>query len=265
MKRLPLILLVAALLLAACERVPDMVLKREPLAKLLVDLKLAEAFCTQYPYGGSNIDSMRRTLRQSTLAKHNVNEAVLDSSMRWYGAHPALFMKVVDRADSILADTLHRLEKSEKLALRVAAGDSVNVWPGAPSVLFAGSEPSAFVTFEVPVDSTWERGDVLTLTFAFDNALTEMSTTVAVDYANRNRTTEAVSTRQFPGDQRRFELKLQTDSTMTATRVYGYFHLEPKAGERAYIDSIRLTRTRMISKDYNNLRRSATRFNRNKL
>ena len=262
---MPLILLVAALLLAACERVPDMVLKREPMANLLADLKLAEAYCSQHPYGGSDIDTMRHALRQSTLAKHNVNEAVLDSSMRWYGAHPALFMKVVDRADSILTDTLRRLEKSEKLALRVAAGDSVNVWPGAPSALFSRTEPSAFLVFEVPVDSTWERGDVLALTFALDNALSDMSTTIAVDYANSNRTTEAVSARQIPGDERRFELKLQTDSTMAATRVYGYFHLEPKAGERAYVDSIRLTRTRMISKEYHSLRRIATRFNRNKL
>lgn len=264
MRKLPLILLLA-LLIVACERVPDMVLKQESMARLLVDLKLAEAYCLQQPVGGSDPDSVRRAVRESVLAKHGVNDAVLDSSMHWYGAHPARFMKVVDRADSLLSDTLRRLEKSENLAMRAVAGDSVNIWPIAPSTLFARSEASSFYAFEIPVDSTWVRGDVLTLTFALDNALSEMTTLVAVDYANRNRTTEAVTTRQYPGDKRRFEVKLQTDSNMNAVRVYGYFHLNPKDGERAYVDSIRLIRTRMVAKDYNSIRRSATRFKRNNL
>ncbi len=264
MKRLPLLLLLL-LIFTACERVPDMVLKSEPMAKLIVDLNLAEAYALQQPFGGSDPEEKRRELRSSVLAKHGVNEAMLDSSMRWYGAHPAKFMKIIDRADSLLVDTLRRLEKSEKLALRAAAGDSVNIWSLLPSAVFARTEQSNFLAFEIPVDSTWVRGDVITLTFALDNAMSEMSTSLLVDYANRNRTTEAVSSTQYPGDQRRFELKLQLDSTMNATRVYGYFHLEPKDGERAFIDSIRLTRTRMISNDYNSLRRSATRFKRNAL
>lgn len=263
MKRLPLILLLLLTLLTACERVPEMVLKREPMARLIADLELAQAYSIQQNLGGSDPDSMRRELRRSILAKHGVNEAILDSSLRWYGSQLPRFMKVIDRADTILADTLRRLERSENLALRAAAGDSVNVWPLAPSALFARSEPSNYLVFEVPTDSTWERGDVLTLTFALDNARTDMSTSLIADYANRNRTTDAVIARQYPGDERRHEIKIQLDSNYSVKRIYGYMHLEPKPGERAYIDSIRLIRTRMISADYNSLRRRASRFNRN--
>ncbi|MCM1310003.1 MAG: DUF4296 domain-containing protein [Bacteroides sp.] len=248
--------------LTACERVPDMVLKREPMARLLVDLQLANAASQQVSIGGFNPDSLRYQLRETTLARHGVNEAVLDSSMRWYGAHPGSFMKVIDRADSILADSVRRIEASENLALRNAAGDSVNVWPLAPSTLFSRTEPSNFYAFEVAVDSTWQRGDVLTLTFAVDNALSEMSTALIADYANREATTEGITARQYVGDQRRYELKLQLDSMMNAERVYGYFHLEPKEGERAFVDSIRLVRTRLISKEYNTLRRQAVRFDK---
>lgn len=265
MKRLPLILLVAGAAMAAtsCERTPDMVLKREPMARLMTDLTLADALSTEQSLGDFGPDSARLNLRRSVLAKHGVNEAVLDSSLRWYGAHLPRFMKVLDRADSMLADTLRALENSEKMAMILAAGDSVNLWPLAPSAILARSEGTEFLTFEIPADSTWERGDVFTLAFAFDNAVTTLSTTIAVDYRNRNRTTEAVTARQYPGDQRHFEVKLQLDSNISAARLYGYMQLKAAEGERAIVDSIRLVRTRLVSDNYNDLRRSTLSFKRN--
>lgn len=263
MKRLLLFPLLLLLLLTACERTPGPVMNREPLARLLVDLELAEAYSIRHNIGGSGVDSVRRVLRQSILAKHGVNEATLDTTLRWYGYHLPRFMRVMDRADSILADTLRRLDRAENIALRTAAGDSVDVWPIAPSALFSRSEPSSFLVFEIPVDSTWARGDVLTLKFNIDNAMSPMSTTLAVDYADRIKTTDVVTVRQYIDDQRSFEVKLQLDSNMNSKLIYGYMHLEAKPGERAYVDSIRLIRTRLVSKDYNTIRRQTSRFSRN--
>lgn len=265
MKRLPLILAAALLMavLGACNRTPDMVLPYEPMARLMVDLELAEALAKERNLDGYTMDSSRLALRRSVLAKHGINEAVLDSSLRWYGAHLPQFLKVIDRADSILADSVRAFQDEESNARIIAAGDTAYIWPKAPSAVFARSEASTFLAFEILADSTWKFGDVFTLTFALDNARSPVSATLAADYANRNQSTEAVSRSLYPGDERHLELKLQLDSNMMAKRVYGYLRLSPQAEERAIVDSIRLMRTRLIHDDYIDSRRSLFRFNRN--
>lgn len=264
MKRLPLLLLISvALLIAACDRTPNMVLGREPMARLLVDLELAGALSLEQNVNGYGADSSRLALRSSVLAKHGVNEAVLDSSLRWYARHLPRYMAVLDRCDTMLADTMRRIEALNAADLARRAGDTAAIWPLAPSAVFAESEPSEFLVFEVPVDSTWERGDVVRLTLAMHNAVSPLFATLVADYLNRQQTTEAITTTLTPGDRNHLELTLQLDSTMNAGRVYGYLHMRTKPGERAFIDSIKLTRTRLLSEKYGDLRYLQNRLTRN--
>ncbi len=262
MKRLPLLVIIALCLLA-CDRTPPMVLGREPMARLLVDLELADGFAKERLLDGYSRDSARRALRSSVLAKHGVNEAILDSSLRWYGRHLPNYMKVLDRCDSMLADTIRRIDalKTDYLARR--AGDTASLWPLTPSVVFARTEPSEFIAFEIPADSSWQRGDVIKLKLAVHNSRSPLTATLGVDYRNRNLTTETATTTLHAGDQNHLELTLQLDSTISAGRIFGYLRLCPEPGERAFADSITLTRTRLLSENYNELRYGQSRFRRN--
>lgn len=243
-----------ALTLGACSHTPEMVLGKEKMARLMADMELAEALGMDRRLGEFYTDSSRLELRRAVLAKHKINEAVLDSSLRWYGRNLPEFLEVIDRADTILGDSMRALDEMQQLAATSAAGDSVNLWSLAPSAVFARTEPSDFVAFAVDADSTWRRGDVFTLEFALDNATTPLSTTLGVDYGNRARLTETITERFYPGDRRRFELTLQLDSNISAKRVFGYFFLPAAEGERAFADSIRLVRTRLVPDSYNHLR-----------
>lgn len=263
MKRLPLILLLPALLIIACDRTPDMVLGREPMARLIVDLELADAYSLERRLNGFSSDSSRLALRSSVLAKHGVNEAVLDSSLRWYARHLPRYMAVLDRCDSILADSMRHIDALNAADLAARAGDTTSIWPLPPSALFASTNASEFLPFEIPVDSTWQRGDVVRLTLSLHNNLSPLSAFLGVDYLNRQQTTEAVTTTLPAGDERRLELTLQLDSTMSARRIYGYLRLSPAPVERAFADSIRLIRTRLLSENYTNLRYPQYRFKRN--
>lgn len=256
------LLLTLLLMLAGCHKRPGMVLPQERLARIIADMELADAYATDQRLTSVGSDSMRLNLRRSILSKHGVNEATLDSSLSWYGRNLPEYLKMLERADSILADSLRALELEEQTALATAAGDTIDLWPHAPSVVFARNQPSDFVVFELPIDSTWQRGDVVTLTFALHNAQSSISAALNVDYANRAETTDGITTISFPGDAAKASVKLQLDSTITARRVYGYLHMSPKEGERAFADSIRLVRTRMVSKDYNHLRRLQRRIRR---
>lgn len=255
MRKLPLLLALLALCVA-CSRVPDMVLPAEPMARLLADLQLADAVSVDQRIGQFASDSSRRDLRRDVLAKHGVNEAIVDSSLRWYGANLPAFLQVIDRADSILLDSLRKIEGAITLAAEIAAGDSSELDAGlSRSTVWSRKEPSEFLTFALPADSTWQRGDVVTLHFAVDNAQSPVLAVVGADYANRGRLTETISETFKPGDRRRFELKLQLDSNVSVKRIFGYMHLKPQEGERAFADSIRLVRTRLVGNDYNKLRR----------
>lgn len=265
MRFLPVILAAMLLLLGSCRKTPDMVLEEEEMARLIVDLELADAYCTDQSLGAFSSDSMRLQLRSSVLAKHGINEAVLDSSFHWYGAHLTEYLKVIDRADSILSDSLRELDRDIRLAAERAAGDSVNVWPLAPSLVFDPGNASDFVAFEVVADSTWKRGDLFTLNLSVDNARSALSATLVVDYANRARMSDGITGFVYPGAQKRLSLKLQLDSNISAERIYGYLQLPASAGERAFADSIRLQRSRMVSSEYNQWRRFIRRIRRHDL
>lgn len=252
------------LMLAACKRVPPMVLERDDMAALLVDLELANAVGVEHGFGDLRSDSARLALRQAVLAKHGVNEAVMDSSMRWYGAHLGEYLKVLDQADSLLADTLSYIDTEIRLAKERAAGDTLDLWTLEPSIIFARNQPSNIIAFEVPADSTWRRGDVVTLSLTLDNARTPLSVTLGADYANRGHAVDVKHNRPLD-DQRRITVQLQLDSNINVSRIYGYMQMHPAEGERAFADSIRLTRTRLVSDHYNERRSFTQRLRHNDL
>lgn len=259
------VLLIALLISAACSSRPDGVLPSGKFAHIVADLELADAYVTDRRLTNFRTDSSRLEMRRAVLAKHGVNEATLDSSLHWYGKNLPEYLEVLDRADSILADSLRAIELEQKEALAAAAGDSTDLWPLNPSVVFARNQPSDFVTFEVPIDTTWRRGDVVTLSLALHNSVSRLDATIAADYANRGRTTDGITASAYPDDEAKLQIKLQLDSNLTVRRVYGFLHLSPLPGERAFADSIRLVRTRMVTDDYNHLRRAQRRLVRHDL
>lgn len=252
MRRLLLPLLTVLLLMAAgCSR-PGPVLSEEKLARLLVDLELADAYAAEQLHRAFDNDSMRLALRESVLAKHHVNEATLDTSLRWYGANLPQLIKVYERADSILADSLRALEIEEQAQLAQAAGDSVQVWPLQPSIALEGAQ---FFAFELPLDSAWRRGDVVEWRFAIHNLRQEeVAVTLGANYTDRGQTVDAFTINRQGRDNPHYSLLLQLDRQKQARRVFGYVHVPLDSGRKVFIDSIQLVRTRMIDDDYHSRR-----------
>lgn len=244
---LPL-LIALALLTAACNRTPAPVLDEEKLARLLVDLELADAYSDEQRVKVFDNDSIRLALRESVLAKHNVNEATLDTSLRWYGAHLPLLIKVYERADSILSDSVRAIDLEERTMLAAAAGDSTQMWRLAPSLPM---EDSDFLSFELEADSTWERGDVFEWKFAIHNLRREpVSVTLGAEYKDRAQTVNAQSMTRENRDNNHYSLLLQLDRQKSPKRIFGYVRIPLDSGRRVFVDSITLTRTRLVEEDY---------------
>lgn len=249
---LPVFIVLTLIFISACSRTPAPVLSEEKMAHLLVDLQLADAQATEQRLYKFDTDSARRKLRESVLAKHHINEATLDTSLHWYGAHLPQLIKVYERADSMLADSLRAIDSEELMANSFAAGDSTQLWHLAPSIVMDGSN---FFAFELPADSTWERGDVLEWNFTLHNVKKEpVSVVFGANYEDRAKTVNAQAINRESRDQNHYSLLLQLDRQKSAGRVFGYIQIPLDSGRRVFIDSISLTRTRLIDGEYNSRR-----------
>ncbi len=247
--RLSLFGLPLLLIFAACTRRPEPVLPPEEMAQLLTDLSIADAYASEQSYGLLCSDSLMIEFRRSVLAQHGVNEATLDTSLRWYGSNLPELLKVYDRVDSLLVDSLRALDR-EAIELKAsAAGDSLNVWPLTPSVVMQGSQ---FLTFELPLDSSWHRADVVEWKVAVHNGGDlPVRFVLAADYADRARTTEARTFNLNLRESNHAALTLQLNRDKAATRLYGYVQIplrDPK--RRVFLDSITMVRTRLIDGEY---------------
>lgn len=260
MKRSLPSLLLLALAVGACTRVPDTVLEREEMARLMVDLELADAYASEQLMSSYASDSMRLLLRESVLAKHGVNEAKLDTSMRWYGRNLPKLQEVYDRMDSILADSLRALDMEIQAAMATASGDTIDVWQLPKSIVMTNGQQ--FVTFEIPCDTTWERGDVVQWDFAVHNNAKShpITATIGASYCNRAKSIDAQTKKSEHGQN--VSITLQLDRQKQAEHLFGYIQLPIDSTERIFIDSISLKRTRMVENDYHQKRYRTRTYNR---
>ena len=76
--------LLATTLLAACSKVPDGILSEKKMQGVLTDMLLAEAM-VNVDYNAYKSDTMKLALYESVFRKHDITQAVYDSSLVWYG------------------------------------------------------------------------------------------------------------------------------------------------------------------------------------
>ncbi len=230
-------------LVVSCDRTPDYVIPHDDMVELLVDIRTGEGVVdvNRREFGR---DSMVRALKQSILMKHGVTQQQFDTSLVWYGHHLEEYLKVCD-------DVIARLEgKIEEMNLAgagsssmsvSAAGDSVDVWPGARRRLFASVYPSQFISFVIRRDDNTDPGDIYSWRMKMDNVMSRVVWTVAADYTDG--TSEYITGSADGNGWNR--IQFATDSIKEISRIYGSMAFAPRQGDVYYVDSIELVRTRL--------------------
>lgn len=242
-KYLPLILLFT--LLVACSKVPRHVIQPDEMASLLADIHIGEAV-VEMNRVDYRTDSLKMVMLQSVLAKHNVSKQQLDTSFEWYGHNISYYMEVYDKTIDLLerrvAETGNRIA-AENISI---AGDSVDVWNSAPFIAISNLSPSHFLTFSLNSDENWERGDSYTWRAKFTNNANISRWGIIADYADGSM---EMTTADLTGDGWR-ELRFISDSTKTATHVYGYIDFAPRHSTTIWADSLMLIRNRLSDDAY---------------
>lgn len=232
------VLLVAA---GACSKVPDGVIPPDRMAEFLADFHTGEAVVDMNRQEFFN-DSLRQLYKQSVFEKYGVTPEEVDSSFSYYGRHLGQYMEVYDRTIEILERRI--IETGNRIAADAAlsiAGDSVDVWPGARFLIFNELMPSRYAAFSFTSDENWERGDTYTWRAKFFNNTENLTMTLAAEYTDG---TVEVVTRSFSADGWN-EVVLNTDSTLTASRVFGFVEGKSRPGTSLTTDSIEMIRKRV--------------------
>lgn len=229
---------------AGCSHRPEGVLSDEEAASLLADLHIAEAYGTlegnHDAVGITENDSVRKVLRQSIMKTHGVSEAQLDTTLGWYGHN-------LDKYGEMYERVLENIDEKQKMLAekRNSAEDSKpGLWPYDNLLRISGSEKMpALVTFDVDGKKI-PKGGRLEWEAKTINAREVVEIYMAAEYPDGS---VGYLQRTFSGDGRH-NVALQTDSSQSVRRVYGY--LRVKQTQPLLLDSIRLVTTPFSETNY---------------
>lgn len=250
---------ISATAMTGCRQVPDGVLGEQQLAEVMADLQYADALISESDIRGGRepiTDSIRAGIMQAILRRHGITQADYDSTLRWYGHNMVRYVDACERADSILADSIRAVDRRMALARanRGGGADTVNVWPHTSAHLFARRTGSDYITFDLPRDSSWKKGDIYIWEMTPINNRTPLQARIIAEYAD-NRLTHEVTEMTATASRERLTITFQLDSNKTARRIYGFAYLPAQEGENAFINNVSLLRTRLDSENYHRGRR----------
>jgi len=267
-------LLVAAIGLLACDRAPKGVIGESKMTNLQIDLLLAESYIENHPNEFPD-DSTRQTLKQSIFKKHHVSQALYDSSLVWYAHNMEVYTKVYDNALSKLEQQRDKMatksvDNPTEIAGRITnqkpnkavtnrpiipthrgnrMADSTDIWIGERTYRLTQGMGSGFITFDLPIDDSYQKGDRYQFVCKLTRASCNFKTSVMLDYSNG--TTSQVS--RPLGSEGWTTIDIQSDTALTPIRIYGYISYNIPHGHIAGVDSLMLLRSRYSPTNYNTI------------
>ena len=144
---------------------PGDVLSKGKMADILYDYHVALSMAHTAD-GGDAGQSI--TYREAVLRKHDVTSAEFDSSMVYYMRHTELLEDVYKELGDRLNNEIVALGgngESGQFSNLSATGDTANVWNQAPAMVLSATKPFNAVSFDIPVDTAFHKGDRLMLDF----------------------------------------------------------------------------------------------------
>ena len=144
---------------------PGDVLSKGKMADILYDYHVALSMAHTAD-GGDAGQSI--TYREAVLRKHDVTSAEFDSSMVYYMRHTELLEDVYKELGDRLNNEIVALGgngESGQFSNLSATGDTANVWNQTPAMVLSATKPFNAVSFDIPVDTAFHKGDRLMLDF----------------------------------------------------------------------------------------------------
>ena len=156
------LVLLIAILFAACSKTPGGVLSEKEMQKVVTDMVLAEAMINTNPKVFTD-DSAKIVLYQSVFDKHEITQALYDSSLIWYGQNLDIYMKLYERVTADLNKQVAALGDVQADAEPVSTRDSVNIWPRRPSFMLHPKAVFNGITIDIRPETYYSSGSTFVL------------------------------------------------------------------------------------------------------
>lgn len=239
--------------LVSCDKAPRGVIGERKMAELMEDFLKADAYMDMHR-DVYDTDSMRQLMKQSIMLKHGVTQELYDTSLVWYAHNMDAYTAVYDRVIGSLdkerehaqrqanktagAGASHRIQNVQVRHDFSASGDTIDIWQKQRTWLIPPALGSGYITFSLEPDERYEVGDRYEMSFKSISVKSNIKLLLAVDYVDGG--TAFMSRGNCPDGWSK--LMLQSDSTRTVRRIYGYLRYENRDGGLAAIDSLALLR-----------------------
>lgn len=235
------------LFFTGCRRTPKGIIPPDRMTSLLIDMHKAEGVIDM-DYRDWTNDSSKMLLRDAVYARYGADQAIVDSSLAYYGRHIEEYIKIYD---DVIARLEEEIDKSEAMGNQgiqlTIVGDSANAWPLARRMSLNRLSPSKVVAFSLNRDENWKNGDSYTWNAKIINARNAIKWLIGAQYSDGG--IEWNTTESTDGNNT-ISLSLQTDSTKTVEQVFGYAVTSPVGTDIFYLDSISLVRERVSLRNY---------------
>ncbi len=234
--------MIAAVGFMSCSKIPNGILPERKMKDVMIDMSLAEGII------GNNYkdfpDSISKAaLYQSVFEKHNITQAVYDSSLVWYGKNLNIYMEVIDLATAEINNRIRDLGDVQASAAPTSNRDSVNIWPRRS---FLTLEPRALfngVVFNIQPETNYLSGSAFVLGMKVWGVRDDMRFKPEIRLAIDQGDTSLFVNKAIIRDGYQ-EVILRGIATKGVRRVYGYIRMDntDKNYHKVYIDSLNLMR-----------------------
>jgi len=220
----------------------------------MYDMQLAEAFIE------TNNDIYNTTDRQlalynSVFAKHEISQALYDSSLVWYGKHLDLYVQLYKLVQKDFNKTIDNLGdiKPNPLSGEVSNKDSVDVWIYQRNYTFSPNQTRNFVSFDIQPKLPYSSGSSYLLSVDVWGIQPQLNYHPIISINAVQNDTIITINKTIKADGC-YEVLLKTATTKQVKRIYGYIFLNTSFNQknyRIYIDNISMIKYNYGSKSLN--------------
>lgn len=211
-------------LLVACSKTPDGVLKEKKMQYVQRDMVFAEGLISQNP-NEYNTPEKKQALYDAVFRKHNITEAVYDSSLMWYGRNLDVYMKVIDR----ISEDLKKIESDVNDEIKNAPQgpsrtDSIDIWPLRRNYNFTARNGGNRLAFDIKPVSNYPSGSSFVMAAKVYGVSSEMAYPPVIKLSAEQNDT-IITVRDTVKEDGIIKLILKTVPTMQVKRVFGDIHI----------------------------------------
>lgn len=220
--------------------VPSRYIQPDDLEDILYDYHLAGTVAEQM---GGDVSRNALALQTSVLKEHGVTQAEFDSSMVYYTRHADRLHDIYEHITTRMQKEASQLGASEaetSLGMASLNGDTLDIWRGQRSMVLMPVMPYNLYSFEMPTDSSFHKGDGISLlfrsSFIFQDGMRDGMVVLAVTLGNDS----VVSRSMHIASTSTYTLTIDDNDSLGIKTVRGFFVLNKSQSDQNSSTTLRV-------------------------